>query len=190
MESTKRTNREVSHVIDVVNSTYNEWKKIKRRINAVSIVTTTANRIENISPNIIPEIHEVTKDKLAILIMRCMETPLWETLDKKERIYKKIRAVANKLQDINMATGTEGVLREVIMTRLSASYAYQNKQDGKLVFVSYEPKPTQKYIDYLFGSTEVDKVYNTTILELPERFEDIIDILDKDYEKAFKRFKK
>lgn len=189
IESEKSSQREISHTIDTVNSLYNEWRKVKRRINAVDIASTTANKIGNISPDILPHLHSTTRDKLAILCMRCLDYPRWKPIMDNQRIFKKLYPIIDKLQNQQMHTGTGGTLKDVILTRMSASYCYQNKlEDGTIVFVSYEPQPSGTYMRYLFGSEQPNKTYTVSSLTMPETIEKCVKIISVDHEKAVKKY--
>lgn len=188
LESEKAAAKEVRHVINVVNSTYNEWKKIKRRVNAVDIISTTANKLGNISPETVDKVHEATRLKMATLIMRCLDLPPWKPLGERQRVYKKLYPLLDKLRNYKVQTGTGGTLREVVMTRMSASYCYQNPVEGEVIFVAYEPKILKSYIRYLFGDKEPSKVYKMQMLNLPGDFESLIDTLRINHEKCFKRY--
>jgi len=191
IESEKAAAKEARHTISTVNKLYNEWKKIKRRVNAVDIASTTANKLGNVSPAVVDRVHEATRLKMATLIMRCLDVPAWKPLTERERIYKKLYPVMDKLQNYNVRTGTGGTLREVVMTRLSAAYCYQNPlDDGTVIFVAYEPKITKRYLDYLFGTKELAKTYKVGMLNIPGDFESLMDTIQINHEKAVKNFER
>jgi len=192
MEAEKAANKEIKYSIDIINQMYNEWKKIKRRVNAVDIVVTTANKLSVISPAAIDRIHEASRVKLTSLLMRCMELGYWKPLIEKAPIYKKLYPLIAKLHSYDARTGTGGTLKEVILTRLSAAQSYQNKlADGTIVFVAYEPKITPSYQKYLFGS-ESDRIVATfkmQTLELPQDYASLLEPLRINHEKSIKKFK-
>lgn len=186
-ETQKAAAKEVEYTIAIVNKIYNEWKKIKRRVNAVDIVTTSANKLSNIDPSFVDKIHEATKVKLCIIIMRCMDIPPWKPLETKERIYKKLYPLINRLQGESPKTGTGGNLRDVIMTRLSAAISHQRKDDG--IFVAYEAKIPSNYFDFLFGRDKPARTFRMQSLSLPDDFETLLNVLIMNHEKAVKKHK-
>lgn len=189
IESEKAAAKEARHAINSINSLYSEWKKIKRRVNAVDIVSTTANKLGNVSPMVIDKVHESTRLKAATLCMRCLDLPPWKPISERQRVYKKLAPLIGALQNYDIRTGTGGTLREVIMTRLSAAYCYQNPTpDGEVVFVSYEPKVNKKYLSYLFGEKIPAKTYKVGMLNIPENYETLLDTIRINHEKAVKRF--
>jgi hypothetical protein len=193
MEAEKTANKELRHTIDLINEAYNEWKKIKRRRNAVSIVVTTANKLSTISPEAINRIHEASRVKLTALLMRCMDVPYWKPLGERAPVYKKLQKLINVLHNYDARTGNGATLKEVITTRLSAAHCYQNKlPDGSIVFVAYEPKISESYLRYLFGSEKDNVVvtYKMQTLSLPEDYASLIDTLAINHNKAVERFKK
>jgi hypothetical protein len=185
-EHQRRAAAEIDNVITVINKVYNEWKKRKRRINAVDIVTTSANKIANINPALIDHIHKAARAKLVIIIMRCLDIPVWKPIDTKEKIYKKLYPLIKRLQNDIVNTGTDGKLRDVIMTRLSAAISHQMTQCE--VFVAYESRLPTSYIRFLFGSTPPEKTYRMQSLLLPTDFDALVDILKINQEKAMKRY--
>lgn len=193
MEAEKTANKEIKYSIDIINQMYNEWKKIKRRVNAVDIVVTTANKLSTISPAAVDRIHEASRVKLASLLMRCMDLGYWKPLTEKAPVYKKIYPLIAKLKSYDARTGTGANLKEVILTRLSAAQSYQNKlEDGTIVFVAYEPKITPSYQKYLFGS-ETDQVVATfkmQTLELPQDYASLVETLRINHNKAIEKYKK
>lgn len=191
IESEKAAAKEARHAINTVNKMYNEWKKIKRRVNAIDIAATTSNKIGNISPEVVDRVHEATRFKIATLIMRCLDVPAWKPLSERERIYKKLYPVLEKLQTYDVKTGTGGKLREIVMTRLSAAYCYQNPtEDGTIIFVAYEPKVTKRYLDYLFGKNQPEKTYKLTMLNIPGDFQSLVDTIQINHEKSVKKYLK
>lgn len=193
MEAEKTANKELQYNIDIINKVYNEWKKINRRVNAVDLVITTANKLSNISPAAVDRIHEASRVKLATLLMRCMDLGYWKPLSEKAPVYKKIHPLIDKLKTYDPRTGTGGSLKEVILTRLSAAHSYQNKlENGEIVFVAYEPKITPTYLRYLFGP-ETDNVvltYRMQTIDLPRDYASLLETLNINHEKAVARYKK
>jgi hypothetical protein len=185
-ESQKAAGKQVDHAITIISKIYNEWKKVKRRINAVDIVSTSVNKIANIDPSVVDYIHAAAKAKLCIIIVRCLDNPVWKPLDAKEKIYKKLYPLIAKLQNEPVMTGTGGTLRDVIMTRLSASMAYQLSRGN--VFVAYEPKLPTSYMRFLFGSDTPAKTYRMQSLPLSKDFETVLDTLKINHEKAMGRY--
>jgi len=181
-ETQKAANKEVDHSITIINKIYNEFKRVKRRINAVDIITTAVNKISNIDPSVVDHIHAAAKMKLVIIIMRCMDLPPWRPLSGKEKVYKKLYPLIDKLQNESPNSGTGGNLRDVIMTRLSAAIATQ-ENESKL-FVAYEPRLPTEYIRYLFGDKKPEKTYRMASLKLPAEYEELINILDINNQKA------
>lgn len=190
IESKKTATLEARHTINTVNKLYNEWKKIKRRVNAVDIASTTANKLANVSPAVIDKVHEATRFKVATLIMRCLDVPPWKPLGERERIYKKLLPLLTTLQNYKIDTGTGGMLREIVMTRLSAAFCYQNTIENQVIFVAYEPKVTKRYLQYLFGDKQPEKVYKVAMLNIPGDFQSTIDTIRINHEKAVKNFLK
>lgn len=185
IETQQSAAKEIDFTISTINKIYNEWKKRKRRINAVDIVSTSVNKIANINPVMLNFIHEAAKAKLVIIIMRCLDNPVWKPIDSKEKIYKKLFPLISKLQTQEVKASTGGTLRDVIMTRLSAALSYQLGKGE--VFVAYEPKLPASYMRFLFGSTPPVKTYRMQSLLLPEDFEELIEILKINQEKGNKK---
>lgn len=177
--------KEIRHVIKVINLVHNEWKKIRRRRNAVDIITTSVNKLSTINPATLDHIPEETKIKLAISLMRCLDIPPWKPLDSKSKIYKKLFPVLSKVQNKTPNTGTNAILREIIMTRFSAALSHQRK-DG--VFVGYEPVLPKQYIQHIFGEDLPKKTFRMQALPLPEDFAQLVDILTINHDKALKKF--
>lgn len=188
-ESEKAAQKEAHYAIQSINSIYNEWKKIKRRINAVDLVTTSVNKITKIHPSVIPYIHDTAKLKLAIIIMRVMDLPITKEVDTKKSIYKKLYPIINVIQSISPNTGSGGNLREIIMTRLSTSITHEADKTNQ-VFVAYEPTISTSYLIYLFGENRPERVYKMQSLGLPEDFDTLINVLKINYEKAAAKYKK
>lgn len=186
-ETQKAAQKEIDYTISVINKIYNEWKKTTRRINAVDLVTTSTNKIAGINPEVIDHIHGPAREKLCVIIMRCMDLPPWRPVSSKEKIYKKLQPLIEELQKANPNTGTGGTLREVIMTRLSAAIFHQDEESK--IFVAYEPTISAKYLTYLHGDKKPDKTVKMTALSLPGDFGSLIDILNINHEKANKKVK-
>ena len=186
VESQKTAQKEIDYSISIVNKIYNEWKKSRgRRINAVDLITTSANKISTINPDVIPHVHEATREKLTVIIMRCLDIPPWKDPYSKEKIYNKLYPLVAKLETYDPNTGTKGNLREAIMTRLSSTLCHKSK---KKVFVAYEPTISDSYLDYMFShDTKPKKTYKMAALKLPADFESLMDILEINQEKAEKK---
>ena len=185
-EHVKAANKEIDYCVTIINKIYNEWKKRKRRINAVDVVTTSVNKIANINPVMVDYIHKAARAKLVIIIMRCLDTPVWKPLETKEKIYIKLYPLIKRLQNDVVNTGTNGRLRDVIMTRLSAAISHQTTQCE--VFVAYESRLPTNYIRFLFGSTPPMKTYRMQSLLLPADFDTLVDTLKINQEKAIKKY--
>lgn len=186
-ESNKRAERERIYTISVVNKIYNEWKKTGRRKNAVDMVTTTVNKLSNIDPSLLNEVHEATKLKIATLLIRCMEIPVWKPIETKEKIYKKLFPLISALQSYNPQALTSGNIRDVIATRLSANLCF-NKKDP-FIFVAYEPIVPNSYLTYIFGSNELpEKIYKMQLLTLPEDFNSLIEQLSINLDKCKQKY--
>jgi len=186
IESHKVAQKEIAHAITVISKIYNEWKKVKRRTNAVDIVTTSINKLSNISPEIVDQIHEAARQKLIIILMRCLDLPIWQKVERKEKAYKKLYPLISKLQSEIPNTGTNGTLRDVIMTRLSAAISYQTTQCE--VFMAYEPRLSKSYLRFLFGGNPPVKTFRMQSLPLPEDFETLVRTLTINQEKALKKY--
>ena len=188
-ESEKATQKEAEYAISSINDVYKEWKKTKRRINAVDLITTAVNKMIKIHPSILPYIHDTAKLKLSIILMRVMDLPISKDVDTKRSIYKKIFPLLSALQSFIPNTGSGGNLREVIMTRLSTVITHVDDQENT-VFVAYEPTISTSYIAFLFGENKPKKVYKMQSLSLPEDFDTLINVLKINYQKASDKYKK
>lgn len=188
-ESEKAAQKEAYYAIQSINSVYNEWKKIKRRINAVDLVTTSVNKIAKIHPSVIPYIHDTGRLKLAIILMRVMDLPIAKEVESKKSIYKKLYPIIAAIQSVSPNTGSGGNLREVIMTRLSTAITHEADKDNK-VFVAYEPTVSTSYLTYLFGEKRPECVYKMQSLGLPEDYDTLVNVLRINYEKAATKYKK
>lgn len=182
LETQKAANKEADHTITVINKIYNEFKRVKRRINAVDIITTAVNKLANIHPSVIDHIHAAAKQKLVIILMRCMDIPPWKPLSTKEKVYKRLFPLIDKLQNEVPNSGTGANLRNVIMTRLSAAIA--NQQNESKIFVAYEDTLPTSYIRYLFGDKTPEKTYRMASLSLPDDYETLLKTLEMNNEKA------
>lgn len=187
-EGERAAREQVEHAISVINKIYSEWKKTKRRINAVDIVTTSINKISNISPSLLPFIHDAAKLKLVIIITRCMDAPPWENIDSLEKRYRKLFPLIKMLQNLSSTSESGGSLREVIMTRLSANICYNDKTAK--TFVGYEPVISKNYLKYLLGTKEVEKAFRMQSLPLPDDFERLVETLRINHEKAKSNFER
>lgn len=184
LESEKIANRETQHVIDVVNTVYSEWKATGRRKNAIDLITTSTNKLANIHPSFVDKVHEATRLKMATILMRCMDIQSWKPIDSKEKIYRRLVPLIKELETYDPKTGTGGSLRDIICTRLSASFTKEDK-----VFVAYEPVVPADYLTFIFGSELPDKTYKMTALPLPEDFDQLVKFLRANHDKAVTRFK-
>jgi hypothetical protein len=189
METQKRANKEIGYAINAINEIYREWKKLHRRRNAVNIVTTSVNRISHINPATVDHIHDTGKTKLAVIIMRCMDIPPWMDVEAKRITYRRLYPLIAKLENICPQTGTDGTLREILMTRLSASVC-NNCGDEKRagVFVAYEPKIPESYARYIFGDHMPNKITKMQTLSLPKDFDTLIDTLKINHDKACDKY--
>lgn len=189
IETQRRSKMELDNATRVISSVYNEWKVKKRRKNAVDLITTSVNKLHHVHPTMVDLLNPEIKRKLATILMRCMDNPIWKPVDVKSKIYRKIYPLIERLQSFNPETGTGGNLKEIIMTRLSACLCYQEECDpSERVFVAYEPKLATKYIKYLFGDAMPCKTYRLQALMLPDEFDTLIDVLRINQEKCRKRF--
>lgn len=185
IETQKQAHREVLYAIRSINQTYNEWKKRgkNRRKNAVSLNATSVNKITTITPESLDFITEEMKQKLAIIIMRCLSLPYWRDVKSKRASYKKLYPYIEKLETLAPHTGTGGTLREIIMTRFSAAYGLQSRYPQ--VFVAYEPVLPKEYMNYLFDEEKKPlKTYRMEALSLPDEFDDLMDLIKINHEKG------
>jgi hypothetical protein len=188
LENQKASSKELEYTVSLINKTYNEWRKIRRRINAVDIITTTVNRIIKLNPDSVQFLNDEMKMKMAIIMMRCMDNPFWKSVSVKEKIYDKLFPLIKSLENYPLNTGTNGTLKQVILTRLSANIAMQDKANGGKIMVCYEPSMPKTYSRYLFGEHAPDKIYKMQSLSMPNDFNTLVDILRIDLEKATKKF--
>jgi hypothetical protein len=189
MENEKASQKELEYTVSLINKTYNEWRKVRRRINAVDIITTTVNRITKMNPDSIQYLNEELKMKIAIIIMRCMDNPYWKPITAKEKLYDKLFPLIKKLENFKLNTGTDGTLKQIIMTRMSANLAMQDENNKGKVMVCYEPKMPIAYSRYLLGEHKPDMIYKMQPLAIPEEFETLVELLKIDLKKAEKKFK-
>jgi len=191
VENNKASQKELEYTCSLINKTYNEWRKIRRRINAVDIISTTVNRIIKVNPDSLKYLDEEMKMKIAIVLMRCMDNPFWKPVHAKEKIYDKLVPLIKKLENFKLNTGTGGTLKEVIMTRMSANIAMQDKSNAGKVLVSYEPMIPASYVRYLMGeSHKVDKIFKMQTLNMPGEFNTLVHVLTINLDKASKKHKK
>ncbi len=184
-ESNKAAQKEIDHAIAVVNKLYNEWKKTGRRVNAVDLITTTVNKLSTIDPLVISHVHEATRLKIATLIVRSMDIAVWKDPYSREKNYKKLWPLIEVLQTYDPNTGSNGNLREVIMTRLSAAI-FNNTKDAT-VFVAYEPTISDSYLKYIFKDGHAPKkTVKMQALKLPSDFDSLIKTLEINSEKVNK----
>ena len=184
IESEKTAQREIADVVSIINKVFTDWNKVSRRKNAIDLISSSANRLARIDVDIISKLHDAAKAKLAFICIRCMDVPFWKSVNTREKIYKKIFPILNKIQTISPNTITGGNVRDVIMTRLSAAVCYAEKSKALIV---YEPKVPSEYIKYLLGDYKVDRVMKSQSLPLPDDFESLIDTLKINQEKANKQ---
>lgn len=184
-ETSKQAHREVLYAIRSVNQTYNEWKKRpkNRRKNAVSLVTSSVNKIATVAPESLDYVNNDIKQKMAIIIMRCLSLPNWKDVKSIRSAYRKLYPYIQRLEKIVPNTGTKGNLREIIMTRISAAICVQSKYPQ--VFVAYEPVLPHEYLKYLFNDKPFpEKTYRMETLSLPDDFDDLVEIIEINHDKA------
>ena len=99
---------------------------------------------------------------------------------------KKLIKLIKSLENYDPRVSTGGNVRDVIMTRLSASICYNS--ENRDVFVSYEPKIPDSYLRYLFGKELPKRTYRMQSMPLPLEFESLIDILEINYQKAMQKY--
>lgn len=187
-ENQKKASEEIGLAIASINEIYNEWKKTQRRRNAVNIVTTSVNKLTTINPATLDHIHDTSKLKLATIIMRCMDVPPWMDVETKRITYRRLYPIIARMQAQSPNTGTGGLLRDVIMTRLSASITGCSEDEAeKNVFVAYEPAVSKKYLRYMFGDEMPQNVVKMSTLNLPEDFDTMVNILRINHKKACDR---
>lgn len=188
LESELSSKKEIAHTIGMVNSLYNEWKKLGRRKNAVDLITTSANKLSTIAVDTVPKLHEATRLKISSLLVRVLDVPYWKRVSTVEKTYKKLYDLISSMEASSPETGTGGNLREVIMTRLSASVSHNH--ENKKVFVAYEPKITDSYLRFLFADNKPDRVFRMQALALPDDFSNLIKELEINHEKCIAKYEK
>ena len=108
-----------------------------------------------------------------------MERPM----DEGENV-QEVWPLIDVLQTYDPNTGSNGNLRQVIMTRLSACLCYQN---GNKVFVAYEPTISNSYLQYMFKQGELPKkTFKMQALKLPSDFETLMNTLEINQKKVDK----
>jgi hypothetical protein len=190
-ETQKQAHREVLYAIRSINQTYNEWKKRgkNRRRNAVSLTATSINKITTISPESMDYVTDEMKQKLSIIIMRCLSLPHWSDVESKKAAYRKLYPYIRRLETYIPNTGTHGNLREIIMTRFSAAFSTQHRYSQ--VFVAYEPTLPREYLKYLFGEDAFPtKTYRMETLPLPDDFDDLMDLININHGKGIDLYRK
>jgi hypothetical protein len=188
MESQKKASEAIGYAIAAINEVYNEWKKTQRRRNAVNIVTTSVNKLTTIDPATVEHIHDTSKLKLATIIMRCMDIPPWMDVETKRITYRRLYPLIARMQAHNPNTGTNGLLRDVIMTRLSAAVTGCCEDEAeKNVFVAYEPSVSKRYLRYMFGDEMPQNVVKMQTLNLPDDYDTLVNILKINHKKACER---
>lgn len=190
METQKQAHKEVLYAIRSINQTYAEWGKRgkNRRRNAVSLTATSVNKITTITPESIDYINSDMKQMLAIIIMRCLSLPHWSNVVSKRASYRKLYPYIAKLENLVPNTGTNGTLRQIIMTRFSAALSSQHRYSQ--VFVAYEPVLPRTYLEYLFGDKLPSKTYRMEAMPLPKDFDDLIDIININHGKGVDLYRK
>ena len=180
-ESQRLAEKQMQHISFLINKTYNEWKKIRRRRNAIDIVSTATNALRTIPADYIKLLDDENKAKLCIILIRCMDLPVWARITNKEHTWKKLYEYINELQNFIVPTQTNSSLKDVIATRLSARIGYKIE---KKIFVAYERHISKEYLDFLFGNDPPDQIYRMIIMSLPESFEELIDLLQNNFERV------
>lgn len=187
IESEKQAHRDLLFAVRTINDVYKEWKKRgkNRRKNAVSLLSTSVNKIVTIPPESFDYLNHEMKQKAAIIIMRCLSLPSWRDVSSKKSAYKKLHPYISKLESMDPNTGTRGTLREIILTRFSAAYCTQS--DYPHIFVAYEPVLPADYLKFLFGEQKLPrKTYRMQAMPLPDDFDDLLNVVKKNHDKAIK----
>lgn len=185
-ENRQTAEKEKMATIRLIADTYNEWKKVNRRRNAVDMITASTNKLSKIDPAVVDHLHDAAKLKLATILMRCMDVPPWKTLDNKGKVYKKLGGLLQKMENYKPNTGTGGTLKEIVFTRLSVAIAHQDEsnRDPK-VFVCYEPKVPRRYLEFLFGEENVpEKTVRMNPLSFPTDFDALLRTLRVNHKKV------
>jgi hypothetical protein len=109
--------------------------------------------------------------------------PYWKDVTSKKAAYRKLYPYIQRLESLVPNTGTNGTLREIIMTRFSAAYGLQSRYPQ--VFVAYEPILPKEYLKFLFDDEKLPlKTYRMEALSLPDDFDDLMDIIRINHEKG------
>ncbi len=175
--------KELNFTKFVINKIYKEWKKIKRRRNAVDIISTSVNAITKLSPHTIAKLSDEYKSELSIIIMRCLDLPTWRPIKDKQKIFDKLLPFIKGLETQSTNTGTNSTLRDTIATRFSSNI-FSNTDNAK-VFVVYEKKIPKSYITFLFDDeNKPTKIYRMLLLSIPESFDSLIGVLINNHNKA------
>lgn len=185
IESEKQAHRDLLFAVRTINDVYKEWKKRgkNRRKNAVSLVSTSVNKLVTIPPESFDYLNQEMKQKAAIIIMRCLSLPSWRDVGSKKSAYKKLHPYVEKLESMDPNTGTRGSLREIILTRFSAAYCAQS--DYPHIFVAYEPVLPNDYLKFIFGDQRLPrKTYRMQAMPLPNDFDDLLNVVKKNHDKA------
>jgi hypothetical protein len=185
IESEKQAHRDLLFAVRTINDVYKEWKKRgkNRRKNAVSLLSTSVNKIVTIPPESFDYLNYEMKQKAAIIIMRCLSLPSWRDVGSKKSAYKKLYPYISKLEAMDPNTGTRGSLREIILTRFSAAYCAQS--DYPNIFVAYEPVLPNDYLQFIFGNQKLpQKTYRMQAMPLPNDFDDLLSVVKKNHDKA------
>ncbi len=191
IENQRRSDEAISYAIDSINEIYKEWKKTKRRRNAVAIVTTSVNKLSTIDPDVVDHIHDTAKQKLATIIMRCLDVAPWIDPESKRITYRRLYPLLNKVQGIDPNTGTGGKLRDIVMSRFSAAVSNRSEDlKEKDVFVAYEPVVSRRYLRFIFGDEMPKNVCKMQTLPLPEDFDTLLNTLKINHVKACERYTK
>lgn len=183
-ESKRSSDAEVADAISVINKVFSDWNKVGRRKNAVDLITSSANRLARIDPAVIDLIHDAAKNKLALICIKCMDIPFWKNTSNRASVYKKLYPILDKVQNMSPNIVSGGNVRDVIMTRLSASVCYEERAKALVI---YEPKAGPDYLRYLLGDYKIDRVMKSQSLPLPTEYETLINTLKINQQKANKQ---
>ena len=155
----------------------------------MNIVTTSVNKLTTIDPDLVDHIHDTGKQKLATIIMRCLDIPPFVDPETKRVTYRRLYPLLNKVQGIDPNTTTGGKLRDIIMSRLSASISNRSEDlKEKDVYVAYEPNVSKRYLRFIFGEDMPNNVCNMQTLSLPEDFDTLLNTLKINHTKACDRY--
>lgn len=183
-ESKRSSDAEVADAISVINKVFSDWNKVGRRKNAVDLITSSANRLARIDPAIIDFIHDAARNKLALICVKSMDIPFWKNVSNRASVYKKLYPILDKVQNMSPNVTSGGNVRDVIMTRLSASVCYEEKAKALVI---YEPKASPEYLRYLLGDYKIDRVMKSQSLPLPNDYDTLINTLRINQQKANKQ---